>query len=96
MAKKIKGWVRPAGVEVNGPGYELGSGCGWCEFNECGQPDYGDEKATLVVGDERVFTESEVRAIIERLTASDVFTDGQRQYIIHAAWGGGVSFADPA
>lgn len=46
----IKGWVRPAGVDVHGPGYELGSGCGWCEFNEVGQPDHGDQPATLIIG----------------------------------------------
>lgn len=63
MAKKIEGWVRPAGIDVNGPGYELGSGCGWCEFNECGQPEHGDTKATLVIG-EKAFTQSEVLAII--------------------------------
>jgi hypothetical protein len=78
MAKKIKGWVRPAGVEVNGPGYELGSGCGWCEFNECGQPDYGDEKATLVVGDERVFTESEVRAMMEDVAHCITWPEAKR------------------
>jgi hypothetical protein len=78
MAKKIEGWVRPAGVEVNGPGYELGSGCGWCEFNECGQPDYGDEKATLVVGDERVFTESEVRAMMEDVAHCITWPEAKR------------------
>ena len=78
MAKKIEGWIRPAGVEVNGPGYELGSGCGWCEFNECGQPDHGDEKATLVVGHERVFTESEVRAILHELKDANRALSGLR------------------
>jgi len=78
MAKKIEGWVRPAGVEVNGTGYELGSGCGWCEFNECGQPEHGDEKATLVVSDERVFTESEVKAMMEDVAHCITWPEAKR------------------
>jgi hypothetical protein len=82
--EKIEGW---ADVHVRDGLVE-----GW--FGQDAEEKF--PRATLVIGDERVFAESEVRAIIERLTASDVFTDGQRQYIIHAAWDGGVSFADPA
>jgi len=62
--KIIKGWVRPAGVDVHGPGYELGSGCGWCEFNEVGQPDHGDEPATLYIGTGKLWTDEEVQSAL--------------------------------
>lgn len=57
MAKKIEGWVsKDAFTDPCNAG---------CSFGENMRPLLADQKATLVIGDERVFTESEVRAMLE-------------------------------
>jgi hypothetical protein len=67
MATKIEGVL--TGTD-NGPGYELGNGKGWCDFWEGKERKFGKGKsnATLIEWGqsqhERVFTESEVVAIL--------------------------------
>lgn len=82
--KIIKGWVRPAGVDVHGPGYELGSGCGWCEFNEVGQPDHGDEPATLYIGPGKLWTEEEVLKLLHAIDSA-IMQDRAQMAIRHTA-----------
>lgn len=41
---------------------------------------------------ERVFTQNEVRAMVDRILESDALSDSQKDYIIHVAWDHGVSF----
>lgn len=75
--KKIEGYA--TGLD-NGPDYELGSGAGFCDFWE-GKRLLGPGAlcATLVIfsGErEKVFTESEVRSVIESvLMAQDNYWD---------------------
>ncbi len=64
MAKKLQG----AAIDHNG----------WIEFDQAPDEPGPWQKATLVIGDERVFTESEVRAMLkdildaqERLPVND-------------------------
>lgn len=67
MAKKIEGILTNMD---NGPGCELGDGAGWCDFWEGKERTFFDKRqsnATLIdwgqSKHERVFTESEVRAM---------------------------------
>ena len=62
MVHKIKGWARD--FADHGTGYELGNGGGWAEFSEDGKEEFGDVPCTLVTTHERVFTESEVKAMV--------------------------------
>jgi hypothetical protein len=66
MVHKIKGWARD--FEDHGTGYELGNGGGWAEFSEDGKEGFGDVPCTLVTTHERVFTESEVKAMLVNIT----------------------------
>jgi hypothetical protein len=90
MAKKIEGVL--TGTE-NGEGYELGNGKGWCDFWEGKERKFGKGKSNATLIDwgqaqhERVFTESEVRAMVleiattaslMQLTRSDVLRLGER------------------
>jgi hypothetical protein len=63
MVHKIKGWARD--FADHGTGYELGNGGGWAEFIEDGKEEFGDVPCTLITTHDRVFTESEVRAMLE-------------------------------
>lgn len=67
MVHKIKGWARD--FVDHGTGYELGNGGGWAEFSEDGKEEFGDVPCTLVTTHERVFTESEVRAMMDDVKA---------------------------
>lgn len=71
MGKKIEGFITGRN---NGPGYELGDGKGYCDFWEGKERKFGvaadANRATLILHEgapEKVFTESEVKKIIERL-----------------------------
>lgn len=75
--KKIEGY---ATGQNNGVACELGNGAGFCDFWECDrQLGQGATLATLVIfsGErEKVFTESEVRSVIESvLMAQDNYWD---------------------
>jgi len=80
--KVIEGWVRPS---ENGPGYELGNGAGWCEFNECGQPNHGDLPATLVIG-EKAWPESKVKEMLrDVLEQAQTLPVQDGTHIIHSS-----------
>lgn len=74
MVHKIKGWARD--FVDHGTGYELGNGGGWAEFSEDGKEEFGDVPCTLVTTHERLFTESEVRAMFQVLRSNEFFEDG--------------------
>jgi len=64
MSKTIKGYI--TGTD-NGPGYELGSGAGFCDFWESGNLGGAKTPATIIIGDEPVFTEAQVKAMLNEL-----------------------------
>lgn len=75
MVHKIKGWARD--FVDHGTGYELGNGGGWAEFSEDGKEEFGDVPCTLVTTHERLFTESEVRAILHDMRSWISPDDGE-------------------
>ena len=82
MERKINGYAR--------------DNYGVIEFVELGEPEEGTwHEATLVVGKERVFTESEVMAIVERIGRANVLPEALYSWSVHVAKEAGVSF-DPA
>ena len=86
MAKKIEGVISGA---QNGPGYELGNGAGFCDFWEGSDRKLGEGgmSATLILHDgppERVFTESEVRAMLRDLIEDQALCD------VHNGWQSGM------
>lgn len=60
MTKKIEGWIS-SGAFTD----PCNAGC---SFSQHMRPLLADQKATLVIGDERVFTESEVKAMLRSIT----------------------------
>lgn len=83
MATKIEGWANgnPAYPGRHHSFTDLNSGVG--------------VKATLVIGDERVFTESEVRDIVDRIGRANCLPEALYSWAVYVAKGAGVSF-DPA
>lgn len=78
--KKIEGFITSA---ENGPGYELGLGEGYCDFWEGSERVFGkatsNNLATLIIHEgerERVYTESEVRAMLEDILGHAVLLGG--------------------
>jgi hypothetical protein len=88
MAKKIEGWVTPKGLTSHRREF--------IEDLSTVHPSLIVDDATLIIGNERVFTESEVRAIIERLARETyVWTEWKKKHAVQLLKEHGISL-DPA
>jgi hypothetical protein len=84
MAKKVNGYMINRG--------------GWIEFDQASDENGPWVPCTMVISDkahERVFTESEVKAIVERIGRANCLPEALHSWAVHVAKEAGVSF-DPA